>query len=395
MKRTCRKRKKAFIGAIIGAVTSIAGSAIGAAAQKKAQNKQIARENEINRNQSANNLSNSYSNEEYVNDFLNKTTFKYGGNKTMACGNRKTAEMGISERYKKQLEQREKDRKAANAIAEQKRREANARRVSAQRERAKYMTKLDAEAKKRQETKKRLSAKNTKPFPYNSPFVKNYTNESYNTPNYTPSNPVRITTNTQKSVTKSTSFTNRATTTSTKRPTSPVTQTRTAVKRNTNTSTQRLAKSTIQKTTKPSNAKTKINNTTTAKTTTQPARQNADNKLTFSRAFANARKAGKATFNWNGKSYTTQLAGEKKNNTSEKTYNATKLANNRLMDAKENTKSLINTNTKTNTIPSASSVILKSNTLNIADNNGYYDRIKMMKCGGKRKMKCGGKCKKK
>ena len=48
-----------------------------------------------------------------------------------------------------------------------------------------------------------------------------------------------------------------------------------------------------------------------------------------------------------------------------------------------------------NTIPSSSSVIPKSNTLNIADNNGYYDRINMMKCGGKRKMKCGGKCKKK
>ena len=149
MKRTC-KRRKAFLGAIIGAVTGIAGSAISAASQRKANEKQIKKENYINRNQSANNLSNAYSNEEYVDDFLNKTTFKYGGNKTMACGNRKIAEMGISERYKKQLEQREKDRKAANAIAEQKRREANARRVSAQKERAKYMTKLDTEAKNRQ-----------------------------------------------------------------------------------------------------------------------------------------------------------------------------------------------------------------------------------------------------
>lgn len=426
MKRTC-KRKKAFLGAIIGAVTSIAGSAISAASQRKAQEKQIKRENYINRNQSANNLSAAYSNEEYVDDFLNKTTFKYGGNKTMACGNRKTAEMGISERYKKQLEQREKDRKAANAIAEQKRREANARRVSAQRERAKYMTKLDTEAKKRQETKKRLSAKNTKPFPYNSPFVRNYANESYNISSYAPSNPVKVTTNTQKSVIKSTSSTNKATTTSTKRPASPVTQTRTAVKRNANTanttnrnttrqattakpnvpaktstttnrpaqrttqrpantSTQRPAKSTVQKTTKQPNVKTTTNKATTAKTTAQPARQNADNKLTFSRAFANERKAGKQIFNWNGKSYTTQLAGEKKNNASEKTYNTTKLAN-KLMNAKEATKPLINT------IPSASSVIPKSNTLNIADNNGYYDRIKMMKCGGKRKMKCGGKCK--
>ena len=374
MKRTC-KRRKAFLGAIIGAVTGIAGSAISAASQRKAQEKQIKRENYINRNQSANNLSAAYSNEEYVNDFLNKTTFKYGGNKTMACGNRKTAKMGISERYKKQLEQREKDRKHANAIAEQKRREANARRVSAQKERAKYMTKLDAEAKNRQETKKRLSAKNTKPFPYNSPFVKNYANESYNTSSYAPSTSVRVITNTQKSVVKPTSSTTKATTASTKKPVSPVTQTRTAVRRNTatnrpaqhttqrpaNTSTQRSAKPAVQKTTKQSNAKPVTNKATTAKTTIQPSHQIADNKLTFSRAFASARRAGKQTFNWNGKSYTTQLAGEKKNNTSEKLI----------------------------------SVIPKSNTLNIADNNGYYDRLKMMKCGGKRKMKCGGKCKKK
>ena len=421
MKRNC-KRKKAFLGAIIGGVMGIAGSAISAASQRKAQEKQIKRENYINRNQSANNLSNAYSNEEYVDDFLNKTTFKYGGNKTMACGNRKIAEMGISERYKKQLEQREKDRKVANAIAEQKRREANARRVSAQKERAKYMTKLDAEAKNRQETKKRLSAKNTKPFPYNSPFVRNYTNESYNTSSYAPSTSVRATINTQKSIAKPTSSTNRTTTTSTKRPASPVTQTRTAVKRNTNTTgttnrntmrqttatrtnipvkpstatnrpTQRTTKPTTQKTIQQSNAKPATNKVTATKTTTQPARQTADNKLTFSRAFASARRAGKSTFNWNGKSYTTKLAGEKKNNTSEKTYNTTKLANNRLMDNKETTKLLINT--KTNTIPSSSSVIPKSNTLNIADNNGYYDRINMMKCGGKRKMKCGGKCKKK
>ena len=63
------------------------------------------------------------------------------------------------------------------------------------------------------------------------------------------------------------------------------------------------------------------------------------------------------------------------------------------MNVTETTKLPINT--KTNIIPSSSSVIPKSNTLNIADNNGYYDRINMMKCGGKRKMKCGGKCKKK
>lgn len=434
MKRTC-KRRKAFLGAIIGAVTSIAGSAISAASQRKAQEKQIKRENYINRNQSANNLSAAYSNEEYVDDFLNKTTFKYGGNKTMACGNRKTAEMGISEKYKKQLEQREKDRKAANAIAEQKRREANARRVSAQRERAKYMTKLDAEAKKRQETKKRLSAKNTKPFPYVSTIaeqkgLKYYADIYATNPFINNIKRTRTAINdiSARKPSNRPSTSSARTTTTTKRPASPVTQTRTAVKRNANTanttnrnttrqattakpnvpaktstttnrpaqrttqrpantSTQRSTKPVTQNTNKAVNAKTTTNKATTAKTVAQPARQNTDNKLTFSRAFANARKAGKQTFNWNGKSYTTQLAGKKKNNTSEKTYNTTELANNKLMNAKEATKPLINT------IPSASSVIPKSNTLNIADNNGYYDRIKMMKCGGKRKMKCGGKCK--
>jgi len=38
-------------------------------------------------------------------------------------------------------------------------------------------------------------------------------------------------------------------------------------------------------------------------------------KLTFKNAFATARKAGKKTFNWNGKSYTTELAKTKKKKT--------------------------------------------------------------------------------
>ena len=36
-----------------------------------------------------------------------------------------------------------------------------------------------------------------------------------------------------------------------------------------------------------------------------------DAKLTFKKAFAAARKAGKKTFSWNGKSYTTELAKKK------------------------------------------------------------------------------------
>lgn len=381
MKRTC-KRRKAFLGAIIGAVTGIAGSAISAASQRKAQEKQIKRENYINRNQSANNLSAAYSNEEYVDDFLNKTTFKYGGNKTMACGNRKTAKMGMSDRYKQQLE---------------------------------------TEAKNRQETKKRLSARNTKHFPYVSTIaeqkgLKYYADIYATNPFINNIERTRIAINdiSARKPNNRPSISSARTTTTTKRPASPVTQTRTAVRRNTNTasaanknttrqittakpnipaktstttnrpaqrttqrpantSTQRPAKPTAQKTTNQSNTKTTTSKTTTTKTAAKPARQNADNKLTFSRAFANARKAGKATFNWNGKSYTTQLAGEKTYKVTPPNFNTTKIDN---VNA---SKELVSK------IPSSSSVIPKS--------SEYYDRINMMKCGGKRKMKCGGKCK--
>lgn len=534
MKRTCRKRKKAFIGAIIGAVTSIAGSAIGAAAQKKTQNKQIARENEINRNQSANNLSAAYSNEEYVDDFLNKTTFKYGGNKTMTelPKTKLARKLYVNPKYitkntaktpaKKLPKTRLSIKRDANVVS-------NTTRNTTQ-----------APTKKPVQTSKANNNRNTNT---NTNTINNaIKNEVKNAGRYItagaldmagglafgPRNLARTYIKdmadimvsgykhftktsaqkpTQRSIqknTQNTKYPNKTTTTSTKsstenktngvrrntntvtknnkmgfwkeldkkindkigtfeennrkltrkikkifdpnkvytttlynkqntkpsdkvikKSTSPVTQTRTAVKRNTSTvsaanrnttrqtttvkpnipaktstttnrpaqrTTQRPAKPTVQKTTKPSNAKTTTNKATTTKATAQPARQTTDNKLTFSRAFANARKAGKATFNWNGKSYTTQLAGEKKNNTNEITYKTATL-DTRNVDVTETTKLPINT--KTNTIPSASNVITKSNTLNIADNNGYYDRLKMMKCGGKRKMKCGGKCKSK
>lgn len=536
MKRTC-KRKKAFLGAIIGAVTSIAGSAISAASQRKAQEKQIKRENYINRNQSANNLSAAYSNEEYVDDFLNKTTFKYGGNKTMVelPKTKLAKKFYVNPKYstkntaKTPAQNLPKTRLAVK-------RDANVA-SNTTRNTTQVATKKSVQTSKANNNRNTNTNTNTisnaiknevknagryimagaldmagglafgprnlartyvkdmadimvdgyKHFtktsakkPTQRSIQKNTQNTKYpnkttitSTKSYTENktNDVRRNTNTATKTNKmgfwkeldkkindkigtfeendrkltrkikkifdsnkvyTTTLHNKQNTKPSdkviKKSASPITQTRTAVKRNANTanttnrnttrqattakpnvpaktstttnrpaqrttqrpantSTQRPAKSTVQKTTKQPNVKTTTNKATTTKTTTQPARQNADNKLTFSRAFANARKAGKQTFNWNGKSYTTQLAGEKKNNTSEKTYNTTKLANNKLMNAKEATKPLINT------IPSASSVIPKSNTLNIADNNGYYDRIKMMKCGGKRKMKCGGKCK--
>lgn len=535
MKRTC-KRKKAFLGAIIGAVTSIAGSAISAASQRKAQEKQIKRENYINRNQSANNLSAAYSNEEYVDDFLNKTTFKYGGNKTMVelPKTKLAKKFYVNPKYstkntaKTPAQNLPKTRLAVK-------RDANVA-SNTTRNTTQVATKKSVQTSKANNNRNTNTNTNTisnaiknevknagryimagaldmagglafgprnlartyvkdmadimvdgyKHFtktsakkPTQRSIQKNTQNTKYpnkttitSTKSYTENktNDVRRNTNTATKTNKmgfwkeldkkindkigtfeendrkltrkikkifdsnkvyTTTLHNKQNTKPSdkviKKSASPVTQTRTAVKRNTNiantanrntkrqttttkpnvpaktstttnrpaqrttqrpanTSTQRPAKSTVQKTTKQPNVKTTTNKATTAKTTAQPARQNADNKLTFARAFANARRAGKQTFNWNGKSYTTQLAGEKKNNASEKTYNTTKLAN-KLMNAKEATKPLINT------IPSASSVIPKSNTLNIADNNGYYDRIKMMKCGGKRKMKCGGKCK--
>ena len=443
MKRTC-KRRKAFLGAIIGAVTGIAGSAISAASQRKANEKQIKRENYINRNQSANNLSNAYSNEEYVDDFLNKTTFKYGGNKTMA-------ELPKTKLVRKLYVNPKYITKNTAKIPAQKlpktrlavKRDANVASNTTRNTIQKSTKKL---TQKPTQTAKAVAKKDTnKTYTTDKNFGKRVTRSLINTGIDLAGGPIVFPQRTAEKIAKT--YLNYMTnlivnghgknpvknSTQKTKSASPVTQTRTAVRRNTNAvstsaktntntaksttrqttttksnastkastatnrpaqrTTQHPAKPTAQKSVQQSNKKVTTNKATATKTTTQPARQTADNKLTFSRAFANARKAGQKTFNYNGKSYTTQLAGEKKNNTNEKTYNTTKLANNRLMDVTETTKLPINT--KTNTIPSSSSVIPKSNTLNIADNNGYYDRINMMKCGGKRKMKCGGKCKKK
>lgn len=533
MKRTCRKRKKAFIGAIIGAVTSIAGSAIGAAAQKKAQNKQIARENEINRNQSANNLSAAYSNEEYVDDFLNKTTFKYGGNKTMTelpktklarklyvnpkYITKNTAKTPAQNLPKTKLAVKRDASVASNITRNttQKPTKKSVQTSKANNNRNtntntnttsnaiknevknagryitagaldmaggfafgprnlartyvkdmaniivggyKHFTKTSAQkpsqktAQKPTQTDKTVAKKDTnKTYTTSKNFGKRVNRVLINTGIDLAGGPIVFPQRTGEKIART--YLNYMTnlivnghgknpvknSTQKTKSASPVTQTRTAVRRNANTastatrantnaakgsarqnttnktntsaktntttnrpaqrtaqrttnaSAQRPAKPVVQKTTKPSNTKTKINNTTATKTNSQHTRQTTDNKLTFSRAFANARKAGQQTFNYNGKSYTTQLAGEKKNNTN-KIYNTATL-NTKGVDVTETTKLPINT--KTNTISSASSVIPKSNTLNIADNNGYYDRLKMMKCGGKRKMKCGGKCKSK
>lgn len=525
MKRTCRKRKKAFIGAIIGAVTSIAGSAIGAAAQKKAQNKQIARENEINRNQSANNLSAAYSNEEYVDDFLNKTTFKYGGNKAMTelPKTKLARKLYVNPKYitkntaKTPAQNLPKTRLAVkrdanvasnttrNTTQESTKKPVQTSKANNNRNTNtntnttsnaiknevknagryitagaldmagglafgprnlartyvkdmadimvggyKHFTKTSAKkplqktAQKPAKTAKVVTKKDTnKTYTTDKNFGKKVNRALINTGIDLAGGPIVFPQRTAEKIART--YLNYMTnlivnghgknpvknSTQKTKSASPVTQTRTAVKRNTNTantanrnttrqtttakpnipaktstttnrptqrttqrpantSTQRSTKSVTQNTNKPVNAKTTINKTPATKTNSQPARQNADNKLTFSRAFANARRAGKQTFNWNGKSYTTQLAGEKKNNTNERTYKAATL-DNRRVDVTETTKLPINT--QTNNIPSASSVIPKSNTLNIADNNGYYDRLKMMKYGGKRKMKCGGKCK--
>jgi hypothetical protein len=47
------------------------------------------------------------------------------------------------------------------------------------------------------------------------------------------------------------------------------------------------------------------------KETTKPASSSSSGK-SFSQAFKEARAAGKETFSWNGKKYTTEMAGEKK-----------------------------------------------------------------------------------
>ena len=55
----------------------------------------------------------------------------------------------------------------------------------------------------------------------------------------------------------------------------------------------------------------KVNETVSTKTKSTPKAA----KPTFKNAFATARKAGKKTFSWNGKSYTTELAKTKKKKT--------------------------------------------------------------------------------
>ncbi len=217
------KRNKAFLGALVGAVGSIAGAAM----QKKAQEKQIKEQNRINRNQSAVNLSNAYSNDEYADDFLNKITFKYGGNKDMnnimSCGGKTKAEFGIYDRINV------------------------------------YRKRITKDAQKRAEAKKRLSARNTKSFPINSPFVKDYTKQTVNN------------TNKQSSVVSRTiSNTNKQNNT-TNRVTSPITNKKATPKTN--------------------NANT--NKQSSISTKSRVTVNSGNNKLTFSRAFANARRAGK------------------------------------------------------------------------------------------------------
>lgn len=79
-----RQRDKAFIGAIIGAAASIAGGIIKGQKQKKAQEKAQAEaqaaQDHKDAMQNAQALTSSYANQDYVEQYNDKLTLRYGGN---------------------------------------------------------------------------------------------------------------------------------------------------------------------------------------------------------------------------------------------------------------------------------------------------------------------------
>lgn len=78
-----RQREKAFLGAIIGAATSIAGGIISGNKKKKAQERAQAEaqaaQNHKDAIQNAQALTSAYANQDYVDQYYNKFTLKYGG----------------------------------------------------------------------------------------------------------------------------------------------------------------------------------------------------------------------------------------------------------------------------------------------------------------------------
>lgn len=78
-----RQRQKAFIGAIVGAAASIAGGIIKGNKQKKAQEKAQAEvqaaQDHKDALQNAQALTNAYANQDYVGQYNDKFTLKYGG----------------------------------------------------------------------------------------------------------------------------------------------------------------------------------------------------------------------------------------------------------------------------------------------------------------------------
>lgn len=78
-----RRRHKAFIGAIVGAAASIAGGIISGNKKKKAQERAQAEaqaaQNHKDAIQNAQALTSSYANQDYVDQYYDKFTLKYGG----------------------------------------------------------------------------------------------------------------------------------------------------------------------------------------------------------------------------------------------------------------------------------------------------------------------------
>jgi len=89
-----RKRKKAVLGAAaivgIGAgvslLSSIGSSLFGSSSQKKLLREQQKQQNRNDTLTMAQNLTAGYSNQDYVNDYFDRVTFKYGGRKKADTG---------------------------------------------------------------------------------------------------------------------------------------------------------------------------------------------------------------------------------------------------------------------------------------------------------------------
>ena len=74
-----RNRHKAFVGAAIAAATTLIGAAANNAAKARQQREMERQQNYKNNLDIMASLNNAYANQDYVDDFENKGTYRFGG----------------------------------------------------------------------------------------------------------------------------------------------------------------------------------------------------------------------------------------------------------------------------------------------------------------------------